>query len=671
MDTDYRHSIWELELEDKSTVLACDLIECLGSGDDDIGQALLKRHIALGEIDDKIYVRCSECGCPLVYVARNAVQSAHFRHQVSKANSIEQVKKCSFYTQSHQFFGAASIYHGEGKWHMEHKYWLAQLLELSSQVVSDSIQVEKYLFDKDPEKNARRRPDVYFETVSGDCFAIELTRWWMDPRVVIERERFFRRQGINLLWLFSPTCAEHNSATFNLVLYSGGNEPSYKPDLTEAGLSGHCNAFVLTDDTKNRSNTEQKLWFEVQFPVFSAHTDIQYLSKTIHSTIATLTDLNLDPKNRLPYAVPTLDNYRQARDDYLQKVEEDTQNKRDKLARRVRKVRTMQSELKAGLATLHYHDIYDHIRVLNELTRPLLVHSFGGYLQKRTEQLIALLRAQKQKLEEASQKRQALSQLEQIENSMLLSQQRLHGAFSTNLNTELKELERMLEQLEEIKNTIDNDKAEQLADALLVYIQELKTNPDRPIPLNLPGTQEQLAECYKFLQELNETGVTELPTGHNNIKLARLERKCLELGRYDLVQQLSTALTDAERQFKARYAEENFPALSKGWCAHGQYRDELMKAKSILTTEYRRGHKQFAKHEALQRFIRWLLNDFRDSIEEIIESQYTVVLKHFSGAIEKVDLQKLANCAGYLEQQLRIPLDDEHKRLLIEILQSK
>ncbi len=106
----------------------------------------------------------------------------------------------------------------------------------------------------------------------------------------------------------------------------------------------------------------------------------------------------------MPYAVPTLDNYRQARDDYQQKVEEDTQNKRDKLARRVRKVRTMQSELKAGLATLHYHDIYDHIRVLNELTRPLLGHSFGGYLQKRTEQLIALLRAQKQKLEEASPK---------------------------------------------------------------------------------------------------------------------------------------------------------------------------------------------------------------------------------------------------------------------------
>lgn len=671
MDTDYRHSIWELVLADKSTILASYLIELLSAGDDDIGQVSLKRHIAQGDIDGRAYVRCSECGCPLIYVAGNAAHSAHFRHQVSKTDNLERVKKCSFYTKSHQFFGSASIYHGEGKWHMEHKYWLADLLGSSSQVADNSVLVEKYLFDKDPDKNSRRRPDIYFETVNGDRFAIELTRWWMDPRIVIEREHFFRRQGINLLWLFSPTCAEHNEATYNLVLYSGGNEPSTKPELTEVDISGHFNVFVLTDDAKRQSDKNQTLWFDVQYPVFSSLPDIQYLSKSIQSKTISISELNLDPEHRLPFAVPTLDNYHRALEGYHQKVKKDNQDRRDQLAKKIRNIRIFHYQLKQDISTLPVQDVHQNIVILQDLMHSVSGCKFSRHLQERTDCLIEELLAHKQKLDNQAEKRKVQYKLDQIEARLLQSQRRVHGVDRVDPAQELKDLEKLEMELLQIQTTTEDDKVKQLLAALRPYILNFSSSPDRPVSLDLPGMKEQLAECYEFLHELHEIGVTELPTGHNDIKLARLERKCHELGRYDLSLQLSKALNDAEREFKARYAVENFQALSKGWQAHGYYRDELRKAKSIINTKYRRGHKQFAKHEALQHFVYQLLRDFRDSIQEVIESQHRLALKRLSETLDKADLQKLINCAGYIEQYLKIPLDDEHKHLVNEILATK
>lgn len=671
MDTDYRHSIWELQLSDKSTVLASYLIEALSAGDDEIGQALLKRHIAHGDIDDRAYVRCSECDCPLVFVAGNAVQSAHFRHQISKTDNLERVKKCSFYTKAHQFFGSASIYHGEGKWHMEHKYWLADLLRTSPLIADHSVLVEKYLFDKDPDKNARRRPDIYFETATGDRFAIELTRWWMDPRVVIERERFFRKQGINLLWLFSPTCAEYNQTTYNLVLYSGGSEPSTKPGNAEVDINGHFNVFVLTDDAKYQSNKKQSLWFEVQYPVFSSPSDIQYLSKSIQSKLVSLSELNLAPKHRLPFAVSTLNNYRNALEDYYKRVEKDNQDRRNQLADKIRNMRTFHSQLKLEMSTFLHQDVNQTIVILQDLMRSVSGCKFNQHLQEKTDYLIEELLERKKKLDNEAEKRKVQYRLEQVEEWLLQSQRRIHGTYRVDPAKELRDLEKLEMELLQIQVTTEGDDVAQLLAALKAYILKLSSTPDRPVSLELPGTKEQLVECYDFLRELNEIGVTELPTGHNDIKLARLERKCHELGRYDLSLQLSKALNDAEREFKARYAIENFPALSQGWQTHGYYRDELYRAKSIINTEYRRGHKQFAKHEALQHFVYQLLRGFRESIQEVIESQHRLASKRLSETLDKVDLQKLINCAGYIEQHLKIPLDDEHKRLVNEILATK
>ncbi|CCO46778.1 hypothetical protein VIBNISOn1_1890026 [Vibrio nigripulchritudo SOn1] len=666
MDTDCRHSIWELELADKSAILASHLIELMGAGDDDIAQVSLKRCIAKGDVDGRAYVRCSECGCPLVYVAKNAVQPAYFRHQVSRTDNLDRVKKCSFYTKSHQFFGSASIYHGEGKWHMEHKYWLASLLRASPQIADNSVLVEKYLFDKDPDKNTRRRPDIYFETVYGDCFAIELTRWWMDPRIVVERERFFRRQGINLLWLFSPTCAEHNEATYNLVLYSGERKPSTKPEFTDVDIGGHFNVFVLTDDAKHRSNKEKKLWFDVQYPVFSSLPDIQYLSKSIQSKTISLSELNLDPEHRLPFAVPTSDNYRDALEEYRRKVEKDTQDERNLLAKKIRSARTFHCQLKQDIGGLLYHDVQQNIMKLQKLMRSVSSCTFSRYLQKRTNCLIDELHAHKRKLDEEAQKKRVQLQLKQIEARLIESQRRVHGIYRVDPAKELRELEKIQVELLQIQSTTSDDKTEQLLTALNTYIQNFSSIPNEPVSLDLPGTKEKLAECYEFLNELNGIGVTELPTGHNDIKLTRLQRKCEELGRYDLSLQLSKALSNAERQFKIRYTEENFPALSKGWEPCGHYRHELHKAKLIINTEYRRGHKNFAKHEALRRLMYQILWDFRESIQKIIEQQHGLILKHFSGSIDKAELKKLINCAGYIEKYLNIPLDDEHKRLVNE-----
>ncbi|WP_336925883.1 DUF6035 family protein [Vibrio cholerae] len=311
MDTHIRHCIWELIVETGELVLASRLIERAGLGDTDIGTSQLKQKIADAELRGSSYVRCSECGCPLVFVAPNATEiEPHFRHQINRIHSVpnaseDKVKNCSFYTKNHSFFGSSSIYHGEGKWHFETKHWLASVLSDHPLVNSTTLRIEKYLFDKSEDVNERRRPDIYFETLSGDKFAFELTRWWMDPRVVQKRADFFKRKGVYVIWLFSPKCPEHSATTYNLILFSN-NAPNKGVDLA---FDKDSNVFVLSDAMKTLTELSGQLHLLVNYPSFSVNPMLGQLRTDIQSRVCKFSDLKLPPDFSTPVGVPTLQNY--------------------------------------------------------------------------------------------------------------------------------------------------------------------------------------------------------------------------------------------------------------------------------------------------------------------------------------------------------------------------
>lgn len=299
MNTDERHQIWEISVKGFDILrLASDIVreaEC-ESGK---GRAFLKRKIAEGTVIEDAFLSCAHCGNPVFYVAANATQSAHLKHKhVTDELAKLKMHNCQFYTQADAVM-MSEVYKGEGQWHLETKQHIAALLQKSTNVNSASIAVEKYLFDNNPEKNARRRPDITFEDIHGDRWAIELTRSWLQPEVVVQREAFFRASSINLIWLFSEECQITNQITFEYILY-GSN----------IGERSQFNAFVYSSSAKEKSLAENTLYLEVVYPKFmpTASKSNPVIFQYEHCFCEFIV-LNKAPDQRLPYWVETDSSY--------------------------------------------------------------------------------------------------------------------------------------------------------------------------------------------------------------------------------------------------------------------------------------------------------------------------------------------------------------------------
>lgn len=225
-------------------------------------------------------------------------------HPLKRCNCVHSIR-----TQR-AFFGKGQIYKGEGKWYFETKHFLADHL---GAIGYKDVCVEKFIFSKDPETDKRRKPDISFMDRNGNRFVIELTRWWMNPEVVYEREKFFRAEGYNLIWLFSPNCEEANPVTLNMILY--GSAASREEASADVLSKVECNAFVLSDEAIRRMKAHRNLTFEVMYPVPTYNPALQHIDIDKHSQWAILEDLDLKLEQRLPFAVKTSKAFKDAMDE--------------------------------------------------------------------------------------------------------------------------------------------------------------------------------------------------------------------------------------------------------------------------------------------------------------------------------------------------------------------
>ena len=303
MDTSARHRFWEINVSGHSRpVLAADVLSVIGDKIESHGSPILRAKIAksLAENPNKPYLECCECGNSLFYRNGGIHSTAHFYHSSNHVKDLERLQRCQFYTATNSKL-LSEIYNGEGAWHFKTKHKLAKLLEESPYIKNNSVLVEKYIFDDSHEINVRRKPDIQFEDDLGQLWALELTRWWMNPLTIELRQVFYKNKGINLLWLFSPDCKLQNKSTWDQIMFGSNIEIERGCNNVDA----QCNAFSITDETLLVSEKTKLLSFVVEYPIYYFSENEKLIKTNFGSEPTDLKQLVTDPTKRLPYAVNT------------------------------------------------------------------------------------------------------------------------------------------------------------------------------------------------------------------------------------------------------------------------------------------------------------------------------------------------------------------------------
>ncbi|KJG55071.1 hypothetical protein UA38_21675 [Photobacterium kishitanii] len=264
---------------------------------------------------DEHYLRCSFCNSPL-YGRRNTGEKdskeqftyafCHNKH--AKDSNIEKISSCPFYTGAGNDLYKSYCSDKENEWRTNSKYDVISELERSKSVLSQSIINSHFIFSNDDEVNTRRKPDIYFEDQQANKWAVEFYRSWITTYVAYSREAFFRKQGINLLWLFPVDNGINSAAVEDYIMFGSNN--SYLA-IKEQHRAAN-NVFYFGEKQLTATNKNGELTVLAKYPVINKLSDnefdVEFLSKEV-----SISEMSLSPNERLPFAVdtkPNLMNYR-------------------------------------------------------------------------------------------------------------------------------------------------------------------------------------------------------------------------------------------------------------------------------------------------------------------------------------------------------------------------
>ncbi len=613
MDTTERHSIWELNVSGFDTpILASTLLDTMASETSNsvVSQSLLKSYIGNSAIDGQSYVKCGECGCPLQLVAGNATSATFFRHDVNKAHDPDNIKDCAFYSKNSTFFGPGDIYKGEGHWHFESKHWIAELLKANP--VYKNVEVEKFIFSKSPEIDERRRPDIAFEDSNGNSFAIELTRWWMSPEVVAKRERFFRSQSINLIWLFSPDCEEFNGTTFNLILFGS---PSSRVEAVEHNVLAEveCNAFVLSKAAKLKTVSKRELFFEVRYPKARVNVELQSIEFDIESEMCALSEASLNPTERLPFVRKTSTSFKKATDELA-----------------ILKRKTKASFL-ITLRKMAYSKVSGNTVIDDKLFDTKLLKNDSLEIGYRFTKTVT--------------RYQELVKKKCAEAEVLYHTQKARRQAATDVNKLRNNINRLIKVSSKARNLRNIEVGEAQLKSLIssssryqsdVVLARLKTAENKlaakRAEFSKPGAMTSsnsvmTQEMFSFIDELEKgfTGLVQDPSALH-IKATRISgwaRRNRFNHEADLIPKLvKQAILNAEES----YCKLRYPNLSQGWKPELFYKEELEKAIRLVNMDLvakKRGQRNLTVEQLVTEK---LLGDFSEQVESVVIETCDIIL---------------------------------------------
>ncbi|WP_063661513.1 hypothetical protein [Aliivibrio fischeri] len=647
MNTIEKHNVWELNVDGfKEPVLASFLIDYMSAETQDeyVSQSILKSHIAKQSVEGNAYVRCGSCDCPVNLIARNATTEAYFRHVSSKAPNLEIMQLCSFYTGSESFFGPGDIYKGEGQWHFKTKHFLAEKIKNTGDF--KNIEIEKFIFSKDPEVDARRKPDIAFEDHNGNRFVIELTRWWMNPEVVYKRERFFREQAINLIWLFSPTCEESNSTTMNMILY--GSASSRKDMCPDVLSNVECNVFILSDAALLDMQKHNRITFDVLYPIARFDEQSQEIVVEKHQELMNINSLNLEPENRLPFSIKTSNSFQEA-------IRIKKLNKRQLLAAKYRALRALayneltlcseEDELKC-LNIINSAATTSHLTMKNQARLTKYVERAKFKVTKAKSDRLTKIRRKEVAADIRNYRKVIRCLLSSIQSAKYLKDVLIFKGRITNIYHSSTDYhsDPFLAFFKRINSQVERK---------LAILQEEENNANLS---NQKSMRNHDKEMNAFTAEL-ELGFDDVVADLEmfNIKKNRIIRDAKKYGFTESAENLERVYNKAMANAQKAYWNNEYPNLSQGWSYNLRYKPELDKALELKSLKPERRNPKKKQIEAYQSNTHILLMGFLNQLHVYVDSIYTAMLNADQPTLSSLVLHehkhliRAKNCLEYLK----------------------
>lgn len=367
-----------LNLETGENITASILLDNMES--DDI--ILLRRKLRTANREGKPILVCAECltklelRCNKLSRKNRGKDYYFFKH-------YKDVKECSIKTNSHLPVGVllARKYENvrESIPHIELKNRLGYIIEQFHSPETISID-SKFYFDKSG-SGEKRKPDVY--AVIGDkeyVFEIQLNTTFLS--VIEEREAFYERNNVSILWIFKYFPLEDGLQRLT-------QKDIYVPN--------RLNAFVLDNEMLNLSIERKKLHLRVYYKTF--HVDGWKICSQWNAKIITLEDLTY-ADNCKPFFYDSLADRENARQELEWKKEEYLLEQRE-----IQRIQKQEQERLAKKEWVKKQKISRCRTLIN------LIQSDINYLEERQSELSINRKEFENQIEELEFRNKEISQI--------------------------------------------------------------------------------------------------------------------------------------------------------------------------------------------------------------------------------------------------------------------
>ncbi|MFH4552839.1 competence protein CoiA family protein [Vibrio alginolyticus] len=640
INSDYKNDLWELQIKGiEGPILASDYLGLYGSTPDEARTVSIKKKIVVHSAEGEDFIQCGYCGLPVRYRARSATSRAAFYHKhIPELDEVD----CPFHSDYKGDFIFSETEMHETQWHFRTKHFIAGTLRESDQIKRDSIQVEKFVFAEKGTSNRWRKPDIYFEDVSGNRFAIELIQGWLDPEIIHAREQFFLGEKINLIWLFSEG---RSDSTFYYIMYGSALEthPESFAEFESKVKEIQCNAFVFSQEALDKSQESGEFYFEAHFPEFDFKLTELFLEMSYGCQMVTLRDLLLSPE-RPPYAINTKAALHGKQQELSVAMQEKAQRESQQAVKRINQVLdqiTFYGEQgKLVLPTLtHLSDeiteCFDYV-LLGCDERDLLL-----------EVVQQTINREKVRLEERQRKAERIAHAKELKG---LRHQLVYVRRVLKQGITIQELTKLRYHLADVASNywsvISSDLSssvwERYLNLLLENIGEQTAllARDLPKPMALWRiTNELLSYPLEKRMQLFEV---HSPLGiemSNQLSAYSVNKSLQE------TQELKNKLDEIKHRTKVQFLNKNWKALMGNWDPEHNCLDTFLQAGDLLCIEEPselQGHEQDWVEEALNKFVGRLAIQLNEFYEAACERSYA--------RVDKIRLGKLLSFWDWLDQ---------------------
>lgn len=260
-----------LNLETGENITASALLNKMDS--DDI--VLLRRKLRTANREGKPVLVCAECSTKLE-LRCNKLSRKNRGEDFYFFKHYRDVKECSIKTNSRLPVGVllARKYENvkESIPHIDLKNRLGYIIEQFHSPEKISVD-SRFYFDKSG-SGERRKPDVY-AVINGKEYAFEIQLNTTFLSVIEEREAFYERNDVSILWIFK-----------HFPLEDGLQRLTQK----DIYVPNRLNAFVLDDEMLELSIKEKELHLRVYYKTF--HVDGWKICSHWNTKVITIKDLN-------------------------------------------------------------------------------------------------------------------------------------------------------------------------------------------------------------------------------------------------------------------------------------------------------------------------------------------------------------------------------------------